>query len=148
MKTFSYEDPYDKLTFYCVVADEDAEFYEKTIQMLNDDKRQIDNLERKERNHTAYHFEGLVYEGMEYASDEDVESNVTRAEIEQMIDAWLRENLTVVQYERFKLFMDGMSIREIARQQGVDFSSVNESIKAAQKKLQKIWHDTPSKHPF
>ncbi|WP_164120798.1 hypothetical protein [Sharpea azabuensis] len=68
---------------------------------------------------------------MEYASDEDVESEVVRAEIEQTIDAWLRENLTVVQYERFKLFMDGMSIRDVARQQGIDYSTANESIKAA-----------------
>lgn len=148
MKTVSYKDPYDKITFYFAVEDEDVEFFEKTIHYLNDDKRKIDNLERKERNHTAYHIEGLVYEGMEYASDEDVESNVARAEIEQMIDEWLRENLTVVQYERFKLFMDGMSIRDVARQQGIDYSTANESIKAAQKKLQKVWNNTPSKHPF
>lgn len=117
------------------------------IHFLNDNSRIIDNLGHKERYHTAYHIEGLVYEGMDYASDEDVESDVTRAEIEQMIDAWLRENLTVVQYERFKLFMDGMSIRDVARQQGIDYSTANESIKAAQKKLQKVWTNTPSKHP-
>lgn len=69
--------------------------------------------------------------------NEDIESDVARAEIEQTIDTWLRENLTVVQYERFMLLMDGMSIREIARKQAVDFSSVNESIKATQKKTSK-----------
>lgn len=58
---------------------------------------------------------------------------MAREEIELMTDAWLRENLTVVQYQRFKLLMDGMSIREIARHKGIDYSSANDSIKAAQK---------------
>lgn len=44
--------------------------------------------------------------------------------------------------------MDGMSIREIARHEGIDYSSANDSIKAVQKKLKKILCDAPSKHPF
>lgn len=81
---------------------------------------------------------------MAYASDEDVESDVVRAEIKQMIDSWLPENLAVVQYQRFKLLMDGMSIREITKHECIDYSSTNESIKAVQKKLQKLWRDAPS----
>ena len=148
MKTVSYKDPYDKVPVVIQVEDDDAEGLEEVIHFLNDNAKIIENLEHKERYHTAYHIEGLVYEGIEYAYDEDVESDVARAEIEQMIDAWLRENLTVVLYERFKLFMDGMSIRDVARQQGIDYSTANESIKAAQKKLQKVWSNTPSKHPL
>lgn len=110
---------------------------EEVIDFLNGNSRVTKNLEQKERNHTAYHIEGLVYEGMEYASDEDIQSDVAREEIEKLIDVWLRENLTVVQYQRFKLLMDGMSIREMERHEDIDYSSANDSIKAAQKKLKK-----------
>lgn len=58
------------------------------------------------------------------------------SETEKLIDTWLQENLTVVQYQRFKLFMEGLSIREIAKTEGIDYSSANESIKASQKKTQ------------
>ena len=106
------------------IEDNDVEGLEEVIYFLNDNTRIIENQKHKERYHTTYHIDGLVYEGMEDASDENIEFDATRAEIEH-IDAWLRENLTVVQYKRYRFLMDGMSIREIARQQGVDFSSVN-----------------------
>ena len=61
-----------------------------------------------------------------------------REEIDKMIDGWFRENPTVVQYQRFKLLMDGMSIRDVARYEGIDYSSTNESIKVVQKKIEKI----------
>lgn len=63
---------------------------------------------------------------------------MAREEIDKMIDGWFRENLTVVQYQRFKLLMDGMSIREVARHEGIDYSSTNESIKVVQKKIEEI----------
>lgn len=73
-----------------------------------------------------------------------MESDVVRTEIKQMIDSWLPENLAVVQYQRFKLLMGGMSIREITKHECIDYNSTNESIKAVQKKLQKLWRDAPS----
>ena len=148
MKEISYKNPYDKIPVVIQIEDDDVEGLEEVIHFLNDNTRIIDNLERRERYHTAYHIEGLIYEGMEYAADEDVASNVARTENEQRIDEWLRENLTSVQYRRFVLFMDGLIIREVARCEGIDYSSANESIKAAQKKLKKILVNTPSKSPF
>jgi len=44
---------------------------EEVVTFLNENAKKIANQERKERYHTAYHIEGLVYEGMEYAADED-----------------------------------------------------------------------------
>lgn len=115
MKEVNFKDPYDKVPVVIQIEDDDAEGLGEVIYFVSDNAGIVENLEHKERYHTDYHIEGLVYEGMEYASYEDVESDVARAEIEQTIDAWLRENLTVVQYERFKLLIDGMSTREIAR---------------------------------
>ena len=70
-----------------------------------------------------YHLEGLINEGVDNASQEDLEADVEMSETEKLIDTWLQENLTVVQYQRFKLFMEGLSIREIAKTEGIDYSS-------------------------
>ena len=132
MKTVSYKDPYEPLSVVIQIDDDDEEGLE----------------ERKERYHMKYHLEGLIYEGVDYASQEDLEADVEMSETEKLIDTWLQENLTVVQYQRFKLFMEGLSIREIAKTEGIDYSSANESIKASQKKLKKICENTLSKYPF
>lgn len=147
MKPVSYKDPYSGwITVAFAIEDYDDETMAKALEFLNDDARVTSNLERKERDHVAYHLEGLTYEGTEYAADVDIEEEVSGCQEEDRIDAWLQGNLTVVQYRRFRLFMEGMSVREVARAEGIDYSSANESIKAAQKKIQKIYGDTPSKH--
>ena len=146
MKEVQYNDPYE-VPVVIQIEENDAEGIEEVIRFLNDDARQTQNIERKERYHTSYHLEGLEYEGMDYASETDVASDVANRDEEHFIDEWLRKSLTPVQYRRFRLFMEGNSIREVARLERADYSSVNESIKAARKKLQKIWKDTPSKIP-
>lgn len=148
MKTVSYKDPYEPLPVVIQIEDDDEEGLEEIMAFLNDDARLTQNMERKERYHTKYHLECLIYEGVDYASQEDLEADVEMSEEEKLIDAWLQENLTEVQYQRFKLFMEGLSIREIAKTEGIDYSSANESIKASQKKLKKICGNTPSKCPF
>ena len=160
MKTVSYKDPYEPLSVVIQIDDDDEEGLEREGQeasevgleeilaFLNDDARLTQNMERKERYHMKYHLEGLIYEGVDYASQEDLEADVEMSETEKLIDTWLQENLTVVQYQRFKLFMEGLSIREIAKTEGIDYSSANESIKASQKKLKKICENTLSKYPF
>lgn len=148
MKTVSYKDPYEPLSVVIQIDDDDEEGLEEILAFLNDDARLTQNMERKERYHMKYHLEGLIYEGVDYASQEDLEADVEMSETEKLIDTWLQENLTVVQYQRFKLFMEGLSIREIAKTEGIDYSSANESIKASQKKLKKICENTLSKYPF
>ena len=139
MKTVSYKDPYEPLSVVIQIDDDDEEGLEEILAFLNDDARLTQNMERKERYHMKYHLEGLIYEGVDYASQEDLEADVEMSETEK---------LTVVQYQRFKLFMEGLSIREIAKTEGIDYSSANESIKASQKKLKKICENTLSKYPF
>jgi len=148
MKTVSYNDPYEMYPVVVKIDEMHPEDMARLIAIMNDDARQIRNLEKREQRHTAYHIEGILYEGNELASDEDVADKVARDEMERFIDEWLRENLTPVQYRRFVLFMDGLTIREVARCEGIDYSSANESIKASQKKLKKVLKNAPSKHPF
>ena len=147
MKTVSYDDPYDRLPVVVQIDDRDEVGLAEVLAFLADDTRTTENMERKERYHTKVHLEGLGYEGKEYAAGTDTEAEALRKDEEQRIDRWLRESLTPVQYRRFCLYMDGMTIREIARQESADYSSVNESVKAAQKKLQKICRNTPSEVP-
>ncbi len=146
MKKVSYKDPYEPVAVIVQLEDDDAEGIEEVLAFLNDDARLTQNLKRKERYHTACHLEGLIYEGEDFAADMDVEAETMKKEMENLIDEWLHENLTEAQYRRFNLYMDGNSIREIARLEDADYSSVNESIKAAQKKLRKLY--TPSNPPF
>ena len=148
MNEVSYKDPYEGwLSFVLEVDPEDEKCLAEVLAFLADDTRTTENLERKERYHTEVHLEGLGYEGKEYAAGTDTEVEALQKDEEQRIDRWLRENLTSVQYRRFCLYMDGMTIREIARMESADYSSVNESVKAAQKKLQKILGNTPSEAP-
>ena len=144
MKTISYNDPYE-LPVFIQIEDDDEEGLEEVINFLNDNAKLVKNADRRERYHTACHLEGLTYEGMEYAAKADKHS---WEDDERIIDEWLHKNLTEVQYRRFRLFMEGLSIRDVAKQEGIDYSSANESIKAAKKKLQKIWKNTPSKYPL
>ncbi len=85
----------------------------------------------------TYHLEVLIYEGIYNALQKDLEADMERSEEEKLFDAWLRESITVVQYQRFKLFMVGLFIFKIARTESIDYSSADESIKASQKKLEK-----------
>lgn len=147
MKTVSYKDPYEPIPVVIQIEDDDEEGFEKALEFLNENTRHIQNAERKERYHTALHLEGLTYEGEEYAAKRNDYEEAELQEEEAIIDEWLRENLTEVQYRRFRLLMDGLSIRDVARYEAADYSSVYESINAARKKLIKILKITPSKVP-
>lgn len=142
MKTVSYKDPYEPIPVVIQIEDEDEEGFQKALEFLNENTRIIQNAERKERYHTAYHTDGLTYEGEEYAAKRSDYEEAELREEEAIIDDWLRENLTEVQFRRFRLLMDGLSIREVAKKEEIDYSSANESIKTARKKLQKILKKT------
>ncbi len=97
-------------------------------------QQQIDKLVNEKGliiSDTEYAREMLT--NMDYASETNVASDVTDSDEERFVYEWLRKNFTPVQYRRFRLFMEGNSIREVARREGADYSSVNESIKAARK---------------
>ena len=144
----SYKDPYEKLPIVVEIDDDDAEGLETVLEFLNRNAREIQNAERRERYHTPYHLEALVYEGKEYASDMDVEEQIIRQETERGADDFFRSVLTEVQYRRLMLLKDGMSIREIARQEEANYKSVRESLESAVKKIKKVFENTPSKAPL
>ena len=146
MKTISYREPYEWEPV--VVRVDDADTLDETLEFLREDTGKTENHERRERYHTECSLDALDFEGSIYASDEDVEEDFFRSEQERVIDDWLRSNLTLVQYRRFRYLMEGLSLRDIAELEDADYKSVRESVESARKKLQKIFRDTPSETPF
>ena len=148
MKTVSYKDPYELEPEVLQVRDEDAKNLDEALDCLDDEIRLAENLERKERYHRKYRLNHMDYEGPRYASNVDIEAEFLREEQERIIDEWLRDNLTLTQYRRFRYSMEGLSLHEIAELEGIDYKSARESVEAARKKLQNLFHDTPSNTPF
>ena len=148
MRKISYKDPYESKPEVLEVRDEDSGNLEEVMECLEEETRKADNLERKERYHRKYRLDYMKLKEKRYASNVDIEAEFLREEEERIIDEWLRKNLTLNQYRRFRYYMEGLTLREIAELEGVDYKSVQESVTAARKKLQKLCRTTPSDTPF
>lgn len=100
-----------------------------------DSRRDEENLARKERYHC--YSSDVAWEGEEYADPDTPESLMFQKYENKRLTSALSE-LTEVQKRRFIKFAEGMSIREIARQEDANFKSVHDSIEQARKKLKKF----------
>ena len=96
-----------------------------------DSRRVEENLARKERYHC--YSSDAAWEGEDYAVPDTPESLILRKYENKRLISALGE-LTEVQKRRFIKFAEGISIREIARQEGANFKSVYDSIEQARKK--------------
>ena len=107
----------------------------------------IENSRKRESNKGRHYrrknisLEGVVYEGREFSCSDTYFEDLEQAEEQGRIKKMLSE-LTEIQRRRCVQLAKGMSMQEIARQEGVAVQSVHESIVAAQKKLKKY-----RKHP-
>lgn len=147
MKDYSYTDPYEGVQVFIAIDDDDEEAWEAALSWLEQSRKEIQSEDRRQRYHAPYHIEALVYEGSDYASGEDVAEDAANADEENRIDDLLQSNLTTLQYRRFRMYMDGMSIREVSRIEDANYRSVYESIESSKKKLRKTYENTPSKTP-
>lgn len=143
-----YNDPYEGVQLFAAIEDDDEDVWEKAIAWLEQSRKEIQSEDRRQRYNATYHIEALDFEGTFYASDVNAEEDFLLSDEKEHIDKWLRMNLTPTQYRRFRLYMDGMSLRDIARFENADYSSIWECIEAARKKLAKIYGNTPSKAPL
>ena len=100
-----------------------------------DSRRVEENLARKERYHC--YSSDAVWEGLNYAASDTPESLMLQKYENTRLSSAINE-LTEIQRRRFIKFAEGLSIREIARQEGANFKSVHDSIEQAQKKLKKF----------
>ena len=108
---------------------------------IMDSRRKENASNRKERYHCSP-LDAILYEGSEFGYEEGnyLEEQEDTALLKKVLDC-----LTETQRRRMLLFIEGWSLRKIAEQEGANYKSVEESIKAAQKKIQKFLKNTPTK---
>ena len=115
----------------------EVEVEESIGAVIIEDRRLEDNLARKERYH-CHSLDAVEFESTEYGTVETPETLFAAMEEDRRVyDAFHR--LSEVQQRRLLMLAGGMSIREIARQEGSNFRTVHESVEAGRKKFKKFF---------
>ena len=117
----------------------EVEVSEDVGSIIVDSRRKEDNLDRKERYH-CYSYDAIDYEGEEYADPETPDSLLERDELSKRVQSAM-SHLSEIQVRRLTLFAEGLSIREIARMEGVDHKAVSKSIESAKKVFAKNYRN-------
>ena len=115
----------------------ESEVEEQIGEVIIESRRLEANGDRKERYH-CYSLDAVVYEGMEYGSEETPESLLTELEDSQHLYQAFQK-LSETQQRRLLLLASGLSIREIARRENANYKSVYESIEAGRKAFKKYF---------
>lgn len=115
----------------------EVEVEESIGAVIIEDRRVEDNLSRKERYHCCS-LDGAEFEGADYGTEETPETVLFAQEEDKHFYSAFHE-LSEVQRRRLLMLAGGMSVWEIARQEGVDFRTVHESIAAGRKKFKKFF---------
>ena len=132
--TVKFKDPeYDTIEIP-IEEDVSPEALKEVTDFLNENTRETWASDRKYHRHN-YSLESRVFEGMDYAYRKTPEwICIRKEEFEERMRTLAA--LTETQRRRLKmLFVDKLSLREIARAEGVDYKSVVDSIGAAARKL-------------
>ena len=124
------------------------EFNDKSISELEvtdeigtfilDSRRKEHALEERERYHSPYSYNSLTYEGEEYADPKEVGQAFVDDEEKRRLYTAFRK-LSEVQRRRLLMLANGLSLREIARREGVDIKTVRESVEGGRKKFLKFF---------
>lgn len=119
----------------------EVEIEEEVGQAIIVSRREEENYERKMRYHCPVSIDKLEYEGMQFA-DPNTPMSILEKEIKEeqqkALNDYVMNHLTATQRRRIRMKADGLTLEEIAEIEGVSFQSVDESIKAAQKKAIKL----------
>ncbi len=105
--------------------------------VIKESRRLEGNLARKESNH-CYSLDAVRFEGADYSDGETPETLLDAMEEDRRVHEAFRK-LSKVQQRRLLMLAAGMSIREIARQEGTNFRTVHESVEAGRKKFKKFF---------
>ena len=117
----------------------EVEVSDEVGTVIVDSRRKEENLDRKERYH-CYSYDAIDYEGEEYADPDTPDSLLERDELSSRVQSAM-SHLTEIQVRRLTLFAEGLSIREIARKEGVDHKAVAKSIESAKKVFAKNYRN-------
>lgn len=114
----------------------EVEVSESIGAVIVDSRKREESDNRRERRYN-YSLDAITYEGDEYGGNDFAEEMFDDCHER---DARVRDafsHLSEVQKRRLIMLAAGLSVREIARQEGKNFKSVYESIEAAKKKFLK-----------
>lgn len=100
-----------------------------------DSRRIEENLARKERYHC--YSSDAAWEGLDYADPNTPESMYLQKCKSNEI-AEIYNTLTEIQKRRLELLLEGLSLREISRKEGVEIKSVRETMEQIRKKFKKF----------
>ena len=114
-----------------------VEASEEVVSFILNNDRELANAERRERYHTPYSLDAMVYESPAIAYRQTPEKIVIKREFEKEFKDALAE-LTLVQQRRVLMKADGMTLREIALLEDTTVNAVVGSLKATKKKLRKF----------
>ncbi|MCD7712938.1 MAG: hypothetical protein LUJ25_09650 [Firmicutes bacterium] len=116
----------------------EVEVNDEIGEFIIDSRRSEDSADRKERRH-CYSMDAALYEGEDYGTEDFTDRLFDDTAEENARVRRAFAHLTDVQKRRLLMYSRGISIREIARREGKDYSAVKESIHAAQKKFKKFF---------
>ena len=116
----------------------EVEVSEEIGAVIIETRRLEHNADERERYHRSFSMDAAEYEGLEWADPVTPESEMVLDEDNAKLYGAMG-SLTDAQRRRFLYYADGLTIREIAAQEGVQIKAVQDSITQARKKLQKFF---------
>ena len=129
-----------KIKYYFLDDDvTEVEVSDEIGAVITDSRRKENSSDRKHRRH-CYSTDGIKYDDCDkFAPRVDFDDSfMDEGEADKRLNDILAtfNTLTETQLRRLKKHMSGMTMREIAAEEGVHTSVVEESIKGARKKFQ------------
>lgn len=122
----------------------EVEVSEEIGAVIVDSRRREENLARKERYH-CYSFDAIKYGDTDKFAPTTGETPLTEL-IRDEDNSYIYEafsKLSDIQQRRLLMFASGMTLREIATEEKVHFTVVQESLDAGRKKFLKFFRKTP-----
>ena len=122
----------------------EVEVSEEIGAVIIDSRRKEENLARKERYH-CYSLDAIKYGDNDKFAPTTGETPLTEL-IRNEDNSYIYEafsKLSDIQQRRLLMFASGMTLREIAAEEKVHFTVVQESLNAGRKKFLKFFRKTP-----
>lgn len=119
----------------------EVEVSEELGQAITTSRREEENYERKMRYHCPISIDQLEYQGIEFADPDTPFSLYERKLKEQKqkaINDFVMSHLTETQRRRILKLSEGMSVCEIADEEGVAHQVISKSIEGIRKKAKKL----------
>ena len=119
----------------------EVEVSEELGQAITTSRREEENYEKKMRYHCPISIDQLEYQGIEFADPDTPFSLYERKLKEQeqkAINDFVMSHLTETQRRRIIKLAEGMSVCEIADEEGVSHQVISKSIEGIRKKAKKL----------